>query len=122
MKNTQSIAIIGNKETILGFKALGVKPFEANSNEEAVTLLNKLASEQIPGSEKEDDLMSAYAIIFITEELMMNIPKDDYKKLSQLTLPAIIPIPGPKGTTGYGIKRIGKMVEQAVGSDIFGDK
>ena len=61
-----------------------------------------------------------YAIIFITEELAVTIEKDDYKKLSLSALPAIIPVPGSKGATGYGVKRIGKMVEQAIGSDILG--
>ena len=49
-------------------------------------------------------------------------PEEDYKKLGQKALPAIIPVPGSTGATGYGLKRIGKMVEQAVGSDIFGDQ
>ena len=102
------IAIVGNKETILGFKALGLETHDANTAEDAVKVLYDLKEEQ-----------DQYAIIFITEELAMGIPKDDYKKLSQSALPAIIPVPGSKGTTGYGIKRIGKMVEQAVGSDIF---
>lgn len=112
------IAIIGNKETILGFKALGLETHDANSAEDAVRVLYELNEQKIT-DEKTGVPSPAYAIIFITEELAMGIPKDDYKKLSQSALPAIIPVPGSKGTTGYGIKRIGKMVEQAVGSDIF---
>ncbi|MBU0668331.1 V-type ATP synthase subunit F [Patescibacteria group bacterium] len=113
-----SIAIVGNKEAILGFKALGLKAFNANSAEEATKVLYELKSEEII-NEKTGESKPAYAIIFITEDLAMEISKDDYKKLSAAALPAIIPVPGPKGTTGYGIRRIGKMVEQAVGSDIF---
>jgi V/A-type H+-transporting ATPase subunit F len=38
-------------------------------------------------------------------------------------LPSIILIPGVKGNTGEGIRRVKATVEQAVGSDIlFGDK
>lgn len=107
-----SIAIVGNKETILGFKALGLETHDANSAEEAAKTLFELKAKKV-------DENPAYAIIFVTEELAMGIPKEDYKKLSSEALPAIIPIPGSKGTTGYGIQRIGKMVEQAVGSDIF---
>jgi V/A-type H+/Na+-transporting ATPase subunit F len=119
MKNKLNIAIVGNKDTILGFKALGFKPFDANNTEDALKILYKLKAEQIVVDEKTEETRPAYAIIFITEDLAMNIEKDDYKKLSEGALPAIIPIPGSQGTTGYGIKRIGKMVEQAVGSDIF---
>lgn len=118
MKQKYSIAIIGNKEAILGFKALGLKTFNANTTEEAVEILYQLKAEKIMNEETKEE-RPAYAIVFITEELAMNIPKDDYKKLSKGALPAIVPVPGSKGATGYGIKRIGKMVEQAVGSDIF---
>ncbi len=113
-----SIAIIGNKETILGFKALGLETFNANTTEEATTLLFDLKAETI---EIKGETKPKYAIIFITEELAMNIKKDDYKKLSLSSLPAIIPVPSSKGATKYGLSRIGKMVEQAVGSDIMGD-
>lgn len=121
MSNKYSIAIVGNKDTILGFKALGLKTFNATTAEEAVKILYELKAEQVIIDEKSELTRPAYAIIFITEDLAMGINKDDYKKLSSGTLPAIVPVPGSKGTTGYGLKRIGKMVEQAVGSDIFGD-
>ena len=113
------IAIVGNKETILGFKALGVKEFNANTIEEALKVLYKLKSQEILADEKTAATRPLYAIIFMTEDLASKIPTDDYKKLSKGALPAIIPVPGSKGTTGYGLKRIGKMVEQAVGSDIM---
>ena len=111
------IAIVGDKNAILGFKALGLKTHNANTAEEAVKILYSLKAKKF--TNKAGETQTTYAIIFITEDLAMNISKDDYKKLSQSALPAIIPVPGTKGTTGYGIKRIGKMVEQAVGSDIF---
>lgn len=117
MAEKYSIAMVGGKDAILGFKALGVKTFNANTGEEATKVLYDLKAEK--GVEAGGDEKPAYAIIFITEDLAMQIPKEDYKKLSKDALPAIVPVPGTKGATGYGIRRIGKMVEQAVGSDIF---
>lgn len=117
MNSRHKIAIIGNKETILGFKALGLVTFFANSAEEALEILYNLKAEEM--TNEKGETVPSYAIIFITEDLSMHISKEDYKKLSSGALPAIIPVPGTKGTTGYGIRRIGKMVEQAVGSDIF---
>ena len=116
--NNYSIAIVGNKETILGFKALGLETHNANTTQEAVEVLYKLKEDKI-NNKQTGESRSKYAIIFITEDLAKEIKKDDYKKLSSEALPAIIPVPGSKGATGYGIRRIGKMVEQAVGSDIF---
>lgn len=115
------IAIIGPKDTILGFKALGLKTYNALDTEEAVKVLFELKKEVIT-DEKSGETRPVYAIIFVIEDLMAGIEDSDYKKLSQSALPAIIPIPGTKGATGYSLRRIGKMVEQAVGSDIFGDK
>lgn len=120
MKSHYQTAIIGNKETILGFKALGLETFNANDAQEATKILYQLKSEEVK-DEITLETRPLYAVIFITEDLAMGIEIADYKKLSQGALPAIIPVPGSKGTTGYGIKRIGKMVEQAVGSDIFGE-
>ncbi len=119
MKNIYSIAIVGNKDTILGFKALGLKTFNANTTEKAVETLFKLIKERRIIDPKTEETKAKYAIIFITEDLAKNISKDDYKKLNKNALPAIIPLPGSKGSTGYGIQRLGKIVEQAVGSDIF---
>ncbi len=113
------IAIIGPKDAVLGFKALGLEAHSALNKEQALEALQSLAKKTI-GEEGNEKPM--YAIIFIIEDLAMDIPADDYKKLSAAALPAIIPIPGPKGTTGFGLKRISKIVEQAVGSDILGDK
>ena len=42
MKNKYSIAIVGNKDTILGFKALGLDTFDANTTEQAVEILYQL--------------------------------------------------------------------------------
>lgn len=110
------IAIIGNRDIILGFKGLGVKPFHATTAEEAVTILAELKSETIGDGKTEKP---KYAIVFITENLATKISKEDYKKFGGHTLPAIIPVPSGKRSQNYGIQRIGKMVEQAVGSDIF---
>jgi V/A-type H+/Na+-transporting ATPase subunit F len=114
--NKHSIAIVGNKATILGFKGLGIETFDATNVEETIKILTELKAEKI-GEGKDEK--PKYAIIFVTENLMAEIPQENYKKLGGDALPAIIPVPSSKGSKNYGIKRIGKMVEKAVGSDIF---
>ncbi|MBU1018545.1 MAG: V-type ATP synthase subunit F [Patescibacteria group bacterium] len=111
------IAILGPKDTILGFKAVGLEAHSALNKEQVVEKLYELKKTKQENSDKPK-----YAIIFVVEDLAMQIPEADLKKLSSTTMPAIIPIPGPKGTTGFGLQRISKIVEQAVGSDILGDK
>ncbi|HEY8420073.1 MAG TPA: V-type ATP synthase subunit F [Clostridia bacterium] len=99
------IAVIGDKDSIAGFAALGMRIFPANDGNEAKELLRKLSS-------------SDYAIIYITEELAEHIP-DEIEKYKEMFSPAVILIPGILGGTGMGLASISSMVEKAVGVDIF---
>jgi len=114
-----SIAIIGSREAILGFRALGVETVAVKDSQEATEKLYELKKTKqiVDGVETETP---KFAIVFITEDLAENISTDDYKKLSIGALPAIIPIPNHQGTTGFGLTKLKRIVEQAVGSDIMG--
>lgn len=100
-----SIGVIGDKDSILGFKAIGLSVFEAYTENEAEALIEKLSS-------------SGYAVIYITEQLVdkMMIVMEKYN--SRMT-PALIPIPGSKGSLGIGLGVVKKAVEKAVGADIL---
>ncbi|MDE6967294.1 MAG: V-type ATP synthase subunit F, partial [Clostridia bacterium] len=69
-------------------------------------------------SEKLRLLARNYSVIFITEDLAVQIA-EQIEKFRSRTYPAIIPIPSSKGATGYGIENIKKDVEKAVGTDIL---
>jgi len=101
-------AVIGDRDSILGFKALGIDIFDekkVNPGE----IIKKLAVEN-------------YAVIFITEDILYRVD-DAMKKYSDTPLPAIIPIPGNKGSKGLGMENIRKAAEKAIGADIlFKDK
>lgn len=114
MKDLYSIAIIGQKDVILGFKAIGITAVNANNSEEALTALKELKAEMNGEQPK-------YAIIMVTEDLAKDFPEEDYKKLSEDMLPSILVIPGVQGSTGVGMKRLGKIVEKAIGSNILKD-
>ena len=110
------VAIIGSKDAIIGFSALGVVPFESYNAEDALEVLKKIKTDLVEENENR------FAIVFISEELIKEIPQDEYKKITKDALPAIISVPGIHGTTGFGKEKVRRMVEQAVGSDIFGEK
>lgn len=62
-----------------------------------------------------------YGVVFITEDLAATISQDDERKLQRGALPAIIPLPSihtPDGTS-YGLQRLKRIVERAIGSDIL---
>lgn len=99
------VAVLGDRDSIYGFAALGLSIFPVKDQEEAAKMLKRLA-----GGE--------YAVIYITEALQAKLETeiDSYRTEP---LPAIIPIPGVSGNTGMGILNVKKSVEQAVGSDII---
>ncbi len=97
--------VIGDRESILGFMALGFGVFEANDANEAARTLKKLAN---------DD----YAVIFIVDDIGAMIP-DEIDKYKSGPTPAVILIPGKNGSNGAGLANIKKSVERAVGADIL---
>lgn len=99
------IAVIGEKESVLGFRAVGFEVHEVATPQEAEAVLHRLAAEEC-------------GIIFITEQTLAPILSvmDRYK---DNRLPAIIPIPGRSGPMGLGMRSVKKSVERAVGADIL---
>ncbi|MCH5184700.1 MAG: V-type ATP synthase subunit F [Oscillospiraceae bacterium] len=101
-----NIAVMGDRDSIYGFAALGLEIFPYYGNEQdAVKQLRHLCE-------------GNYAIIYITEALA-EILEDEIDKVRENPLPAIILIPGVSGNTGKGMKSVKISVEQAVGSDII---
>lgn len=103
--NSYRIAVLGDQDSVLGFKALGLTVFPAQDVEQARHTLHRLA--------KED-----YAVIYLTEQLAAHMEADIARYKDELT-PAIILIPGKEGSLGMGMANIKKSVERAVGADIL---
>lgn len=103
------IAVIGGRETVMGFKALGLDTCPAANAEEATHILRKLTRES------ED-----YAIIYIEENLAVSMSAE-IDKFKDSPTPAIILIPGREGSLGLGLTALNAAVERAVGTNILGD-
>ena len=99
------VGVIGDRESILGFKAVGLDVFPCDEVEEAKKVLHKIARED-------------YAIIYITEQLYQYM-LSEVEEYTDLRLPAVIPIPGKDGSLGIGMTSVRKSVERAVGADIL---
>lgn len=100
----EKIAVLGDSDITLAFKAIGMDVYNANSVGEA--------------SEKLKLLARNYSVIFITEDLAVQI-EEQIQKFRGRTYPVIIPIPSSKGATGYGVENVKKDVEKAIGTDIL---
>lgn len=98
------IAVMGDKASVLGFKALGLDVFPCDFTG-AGEVLNNLSKEN-------------YAIVYITEQLAAYIQSDIEAYKDSIT-PAIILIPSKDGSLGIGMNNVKKCVERAVGADIL---
>ena len=100
-----NIAVLGDRDSIYGFAALGLDTFFVRTGEEIRDSFRRAAG-------------GNYGIIYITEAAAAEIP-EEIEKLREEASPAVILIPGAWGNTGAGIAGVKKSVEQAVGSDIL---
>jgi V/A-type H+-transporting ATPase subunit F len=103
--NRYPMAVIGEKDIILGFKALGVHVFPAASPEEALAVLKRLAREK-------------YAVILLTEKLAQP-NQEAIEELNKRFLPVVLLVPGSRGSLGLGLKKLKEDVEKAIGADIL---
>lgn len=100
------IAVVGDWDSVMGFRALGLDTYPVTTVEQAKEQVRKLAREDC-------------AVIYLTEQLAqdMNDVLERYKKELR---PAIILIPGREGSLGIGKDHIQRAIERAVGADILG--
>lgn len=103
------IAVIGGRDTVMGFRALGLETYPAADAAEAGHILRRLTSEN-------DD----YAIIYIEENLAAELAHE-IDKFKDRPTPAVILIPGREGSMGLGQSALKAAVERAVGTNILGD-
>lgn len=99
------IAVLGDRDSVLGFKALGLDVYPVESAEEGRTALHRLAKENC-------------AVIYLTEQLAVQLEAEVARYKDDLT-PAIILIPGKEGPLGIGMSQVKRAVERAVGADIL---
>ena len=99
------IAVMGDMDSVLGFKALGLEVCPVNTPEEGHEAIHRMAKEN-------------YAIIYMTEQLAAKLSSDIARYKDALT-PAIILIPGKEGSLGIGMANVKTAVERAVGADIL---
>ena len=103
------IGVIGGRETVMGFKALGLETFPAANASEASQILRQVTRDS-----------DEYAILYIAETLAAQLSAE-IDKFKDSPTPAIILIPGREGSIGLGQSALKAAVERAVGTNILGD-
>lgn len=98
------MAIVGDGDSIMVFKAAGVATFAAEDEKKARDVLRKVAKE--------------YQIIFLTENLARPLT-EFLKRFDEAAYPVVLSIPSAEGSTGYGMEVLKSAMERALGVDIL---
>jgi V/A-type H+-transporting ATPase subunit F len=99
------IAVVGDQDSVLGFRALGLEVHSVDNVDQAKKVVHDLARDNC-------------AIIYLTEQLAAQMQPEIARYKDMLT-PAIILIPGKEGSLGIGMANVKTAVERAVGADIL---
>ncbi len=104
--SSSNVAVIGDRDSILCFRAIGVRTFTVSEPKEAMTVVRRLLKERV-------------SVVFITEQIAEGI-MDLVDEVGGMSLPSVVLIPSNQGSLGLGMGRIRQTVTRAVGADIFG--
>ena len=105
MAETYRIAVVGDWQSVMGFRALGLETYPADTPETAREIIHRLAKENC-------------GVIYLTEQLAKDMD-DVISRYKDELRPAIILIPGREGSLGIGKDNIQRAIERAVGADIL---
>ncbi|HIT89874.1 MAG TPA: V-type ATP synthase subunit F [Candidatus Merdenecus merdavium] len=100
------MAVIGDKDSVLVFKAFGADIFEVDETdrEENRKLIRTLSRQ-------------GYGLILLTEQIAIHI-EDVIEHYRKQASPVILLIPSGEGSEGMAAGRMAKNIERAVGIDI----
>lgn len=105
MRVMPRVAVLGQRDAVLGFKASGAVAFPADSQKEARERLGII-------------LKGDYAILLVTEQVAQDLEKD-LEPLYAMSRPVITILPDATKPMGSGMELLRKRVERAVGADIL---
>jgi len=106
------IAIIGGKDAIMAFKAIGIDTFPVPLREDIEGLTQATLKKLI---------QEGYGIIFVTEDIAKRI-ESIMNEVKERPIPSIVVIPGTKPKEGFASARIRAIVRKSLGIDLLGKK
>jgi len=106
--STSNIAVIGDRDSVFCFNAIGVDVFPVADGAQAREAFERA-------------YRGGYAIIFITEAFASQM-EDRLRELAWRPLPSVVLIPDNRGSRGLGLTKVRETVKKAVGADIFAEE
>ena len=101
------IAFIGDIDTVLGFRALGVTTVVPEDDGEASEEFARLVG-------------GGYSVIMVTEDLV-DVLAEQIEETAHRALPAVVVLPGIAGRQRRGEETIRRLITRAVGVDLMAE-
>lgn len=108
MMHANKIAVLGERQSVMGFSALGLSVHPVENDTQAIERFKKLARSE------------EFAIIYVTEAFVETL-EQEIARYKDSVAPAVIIIPGRGGSQGLGLSALKDAVERAVGIDILNE-
>lgn len=105
MSLMSKVAVLGQRDAVLGFRASGAVAFPADSPEEARTELDRILRED-------------FAVLLVTEDAAEWLHKE-LEPIFSGDKPVVTIIPDAKKPKGVALELLKKRVERAVGANIL---
>ncbi len=102
-----AIAVVGDSETLLGFRLAGVQTtFETNGDDADAVLLQALQAPNV-------------GILIVSQDVFEAATQKTRKTAEDSTKPVVVVIPGKKTKTAQGSANLAQLVKRAIGVDIM---
>ena len=102
------IAFLGDADSVLGFRALGVETIVPDDADDARKQFERLVKQKT-------------SVIMITEK-MMDYLQEQMEEVMHMAIPAVVVLPGITGTLKRGEDTIRELIIRAVGVDLMSDE
>jgi V/A-type H+-transporting ATPase subunit F len=102
------VAFIGDADSVLGFRALGVETVVPVDEDQARENFERLVREET-------------SVIMITEDLMDQL-REQIEETVHTAIPSVVVLPGVKGTQRRGEHTIRELIIKAVGVDLMSEE
>jgi V/A-type H+-transporting ATPase subunit F len=102
---TEPIVFIGDRDTVSGFRSLGLSAYPVRTDGDAREALQTARK-------------GGCRVVLVTEQAARWL-RDELQEMAMRPFPAVVVVPSIRGSEGLGMERLRALVEKAVGADIF---
>jgi V/A-type H+/Na+-transporting ATPase subunit F len=108
LKYKKNMAVLGDKDDVLPFMAIGAEIFLSTNIDEIKNAIIEFAEK-------------GYAIILVSDDYLKEMP-EIIEQFALSPMPSITSIPGRNGKSSFANERLNNVIKKAIGIDITSKK